>query len=124
MREFQHKKRLRRILYSKAAIIVLTFFLLVLANATWGVYKKQEASAANTVQAKNSLKKLKDRESVLTAELSRLDTEEGVEEEIRAKYGVSKPGEELLVIVDDKNASTTEKQPEQSWWNKFKGLFK
>ncbi len=124
MREFQDKKRLRKLLYSKLSVWALLIMILFFAHATWKVYQKSRASAAYTAQAEISLKKLKDRQNVLTSELSRLDTEEGVEEEIRAKYGVSKPGEEMVIIVDARAATSTKMQPEAGWWNKFKKLFK
>ncbi|MBX4198610.1 septum formation initiator family protein [Candidatus Parcubacteria bacterium] len=124
MREFQEKKRFKRILYSKGTIFVLVIAIVFFSRATWGVYKKEQESAANALQAENSLKRLEDRQKVLNDELTKLQTEEGVEEEIRSKYGVSKPGERVLIIVDDQKATTSLEVPKKGLWQKFKGLFK
>ncbi|MBA3550684.1 septum formation initiator family protein [Patescibacteria group bacterium] len=123
MREFQEKKKFKKILYSKGMVITLLILIIFFARATYGVYQKQEESSANTFRAAGELKRLVDRQTLLDSELARLSTDEGIEEEIRAKYGVSKPGEEVLIIVDPDKATTTEILEEESLWGKFKNLF-
>jgi cell division protein FtsB len=124
MREFQGRNKYKRILYSKGAAVVLGIFILLVSRATWGVYKKEQESAANTIRAQSELKKLQDRETLLDSELTRLQTDAGIEEEIRSKYSVSKPGENMIIIVDPAATSTAPVQPEESWWGKFKKWFK
>ncbi len=123
MREFQEKKKFKKILYSKGMVITLVVLIIFFARATYGVYKKQEESSANSYRAANELKRLVDRQTLLNSELARLSTNEGIEEEIRAKFGVSKPGEEVLIIVDPDKATTTEIIEEESLWGKFKNFF-
>jgi cell division protein FtsB len=123
MREFQAKKRARKILYSKGVIFAMLAITLFMLHATWNLFKKERESAANVVQANKELDKLESRQQVLDTEIKRLSTDEGVEEEIRSKFSVSKEGEHLLVIVD--NATSTEQtlvQP-KSWWEKLKSIF-
>jgi cell division protein FtsB len=123
MREFQEKKRFRRFLYSKGMVALLLIMAIFFGRATWNLYKKAHESAANASQAQNALKRLEDRQKVLNEEISRLKTDEGIEAEIRSKYGVSKPGEQVLIIVDDQKATTTEVREEEGWWQKFKEAF-
>ncbi len=124
MREFQDKKRYRKYIYSRTSLVLLGIAILFFANATWGVYKKSRESAANAFRAENELRRLTDRENLLHNELERLNTDEGIEAEIRSKYSVSKPGENVIVIIDkDKSTTTVEAIPE-GWWGKFKKLFK
>lgn len=124
MLEFQAKKRFRKLFFSKGVIAAMIILVVLLSRATWNVFKKEQASAANTVEAARELAKLQNRQGLLTSEIGRLSTDEGVEEEIRSKYSVIKPGENMLVIVD-KNATTSVPtvHPE-SWWSKFQNLFK
>jgi cell division protein FtsB len=124
MREYQEKKRYKKFLYSKTAVVILIILLILLIKATWGVYKKQEESAANAVQASHELEKLSQRQEVLNSELKRLQTDAGIEEEIRSKYSVSKPGEDLLIVVDGDKDKPMPEHPKESWWNKFKKFFK
>ncbi|MDQ3014243.1 MAG: septum formation initiator family protein [bacterium] len=123
MREFQEKKRFRRYLYSKGAVAILLVLVFFFGRASWGVYKKEQESGANAAQAQVSLKRLEDRQKILTDELNRLKTDEGIEEEIRSKFGVSKPGEQVVIIVEDKKATSTVPVPVPTWWEKVKGAF-
>jgi cell division protein FtsB len=123
MREFQEKGKYKRILYSKIVVIILAVLILFFAKATYGVYKKQLESKANALQAISELQKLQDREKLLNSELTRLSTHEGVEEEIRAKYGVSKPGEEMIIIVDNSKPTTTSTIEKKGFWNSIKNIF-
>jgi cell division protein FtsB len=124
MLEFQAKKKVRKIFFSKAVIVIMILIVMLMTRATWNVFQKEQVSAANTREAERGLIKLKDRQNLLTSEVSRLSTNEGIEEEIRSKYSVIKPGENMLVIIDQ-NASTTHAQAaRQSWWDSFKNLFK
>ena len=124
MREFQEKKRVKHILYSRTSVVILFFLILFFANAAWKVYEKERESAANAVRAQNELQRLKDREQVLTREIARLSTDQGIEEEIRSKYSVSKKGEQLLVIIDKEKATTTPEEAPQGWWQRFLSWFK
>ena len=124
MLEFQAKKRFRKVLFSKGVIIAIVILGAFMARATWNVYKKERASSANAFEAEKELNKLHDRQLLLNFEISRLSTDQGIEEEIRSKYSVIKPGENMLVIVDKDATSTTVIQPRETWWNKFQNLFK
>ncbi len=106
MREFQEKKRHRRILFSPLTVILLLFLIAFFSRAVWNVYQKAQLSAANAAAAYNELNKLQNRKKVLDTEVKRLQTNEGVEEEIRAKYSVAKPGEQIVVILNDKATET------------------
>ena len=70
------------------------------------------------------LQNIQDREVFLNSEINRLSTDEGVEEEIRSKYSVAKPGEELIVIVGTTSTTSATTTKGESLWNKFLGLFK
>jgi len=124
MKEFQQKKRWRWILNSKLIVAILIIATLFMARATYGLYKKERETSANVARAENQLKTLQNRDAVLSDSLERLHTEEGIEEEIRSKYSVSKPGEELIVIVNGTSTATTTEWKQEGWWGKFKQLFK
>jgi cell division protein FtsB len=124
MHEFQAKKKVRKVLYSKPVVAFMILILAFMAHATWSVYTKEQESAANAAQAARELDRMKEREATLHSEIARLSTDQGIEEEIRAKYSVSKPGEQVLVIVEEEKATTTEEIPQESWWTKFINFFK
>ena len=124
MREFQVRHKIRKILYSKTAAVVIVIMIAFAGHAAWGVLQKERESSANTLQATKELERLSGRSNLLQAEIGRLSTDSGIEEEIRTKYNVSKPGEHFFVIVDNNPTSTATSSPEQSWWKKVTGVFK
>ncbi|KKR52195.1 MAG: hypothetical protein UT90_C0023G0013 [Parcubacteria group bacterium GW2011_GWA1_40_21] len=127
MLEFQEKKKLRNILYSKITLIALFIILIFIARATLSVYHKQKTSKGNLNKAQEEIAELKKREKMLNYEIDRLKTDRGTEEEIRKKFMVGKAGEQVIVIVDDnktnKNNAAGDNE-EKSIWSKFLNLFK
>ena len=127
MLEFQEKKRLRSILYSKATLIALFVILIFIARATISVYYKQKASEGNLDKAKEEVAELEKREKMLNSQIDRLKTDKGAEEEIRKKFMVGKAGEEVIIIVDenktDKN-NIVGNNEEKSIWSKIIGFFR
>ncbi|OIO33099.1 MAG: hypothetical protein COZ49_01665 [Candidatus Yonathbacteria bacterium CG_4_10_14_3_um_filter_47_65] len=109
MREFQKKRRIREALYSWPVIILLAGIFLLLANATWGAYQKAHIAFVNKEKVSNELADLKEREGELTEKIGHLQSDFGIEAEIRERFGVAREGEEVVVIVpsvqDDRVAS-------------------
>ena len=124
MREFQDKKRLRNLLYSPLTLIILVILILFFIHATWNVYKKERDSAANALEAQQQLVRIQERNTVLTENIAKLSTDEGVEEEIRQQFGVAKPGEHMLIIVGPPGATTSAAATStRSWWQKVVSWF-
>jgi cell division protein FtsB len=126
MLDFQEKKRIRRAAYSWPTLIGLVAVLGLLVNATWGVYGKYLDTSRNEALAEKDEVTLRARAEALSANIARLSTEQGKEEEIRNKYGFTKPGEGVIVIVDEEASSTSTSTPESSWssfWEAVKGIF-
>lgn len=113
-------------IYSRPVLIVLLLILAWVLYGTWGIFQKERGSRANLVRVQNQLATLEARNRELSVDVARLSTEQGKEEEIRSKYEVSKPGEQLLVIVDKSTTATT--SPRQSGfgrlWSNFTSIFK
>src|SRR3989338_526258 len=127
MLEFQEKKKLRNILYSKITLIAIFVILVFVARATFSVYYKQKVSGENLSKAREEITELEKREKMLNSEIDRLKTDKGTEEEIRKKFMVGKAGEEVIVIVDDnktnKNGADASDE-KKSAWVRFLDLFR
>jgi cell division protein FtsB len=100
MLEFQERKKIRRILYSKWVFAALVIALVVLARAALGVYGKYNDSKENLRVASDDLNSLESRQSTLQSEIGKLSTERGMEEEIRDTFQVAKDGEQVAIIVE------------------------
>ncbi|HEY4518534.1 MAG TPA: hypothetical protein VJG48_02805 [Candidatus Paceibacterota bacterium] len=96
----------RKVLYSWPVLVVLVLVVLFLFRATWRVYvvwgRSREASLGASAKYQKDLKRSQDLEN----EVSRLETERGLEEELRRNFPIVKPGEEVVVILGSKATST------------------
>ena len=124
MMEFQEKRKIKRFLYSKVTVAILVILILFVLTEVWDVYKKQSITRDNLAKTAAIFEGLKDREKMLSSEIERLKTEGGTEAEIREKYGLVKPGEEVLVIVGDDTATDTVTSSPVSFWQKVFNWFK
>ncbi|OIP65380.1 hypothetical protein AUK15_01810 [Candidatus Nomurabacteria bacterium CG2_30_43_9] len=76
--------------------------LFFVGKGAWGIHQKAQIAISERNIAQRSLLELEARTVELQASLIRLKSDIGVEEEIRQKYSVVRPGEEVVVIVDDR----------------------
>jgi cell division protein FtsB len=104
MLEFQKKRKIRRILYSPLSLLVLAVIAVVFVKGAWNVYQKEAASGDYLAQAQAQFAKVNATDQDLSQSVAALQTQQGIEADIRQKFRVVKPGEQIAVIVDD-NAS-------------------
>lgn len=124
MRNFQQKKGWRDIFESWPVIIFLGVILLGFAWGVIGFMGKMSATSENRQVAMAKLAELESKKERLNTELAKLETESGVEANIREKFGLAKEGEGLIVVVEDKNKAEI-KEEHSNWFTSFfKNLFK
>lgn len=113
MLDFHEKRKLKSYVYSKPTIVVLLLFALLLSTAVYERYSREREMAEKRDALASELEHLQQQASVLDAEVNRLKSERGMEEEIRDRFDVSRPGEEIVIIVEDeeKNATVTSTSP-------------
>lgn len=123
MREFEQKKKLRKVLYSRTTIFILFLIVLFLAQATWKVYKKEKITRDNLNQVADEYKKLETRERAIKSSVDFLQTDKGVESEIRSKFRAVKPGEQVAIIINDEVKKEVSPPPPETFWMKVKKFF-
>lgn len=74
--------------------------------------------------SKHRVLSLRNREADLNERITKLDTEEGIEQEIRSKFSVIKDNENMVVIVPSKMVATTTVNKESGFWTKIISFFK
>lgn len=120
MLEFQEKRKVKKFIYSKLTLVILVIVIFFVLRGVWSVYQKEQYTRDNLNKTAQDLQGLKDREQMLSTEIDRLKTQSGTEAEIRDKYGLVKPGEEVIVIVDkNTDASNTDATSGDSFWQKM-----
>lgn len=117
MREFQQRRFINRLLRSKLMLVAGAALIVLLANGTFGVYGKYRESLTRRVAIERELALLKARADTLSHEVERLNTPQGVEEEIRRQFNMVKEGEEVAIIVDPPNSEPASKGNEDGWWH-------
>lgn len=125
MLPFQERKKFRKFLYSKANILVLLVLVVLAARGAWHMYEKAAIARAERAESLKALAEVEDRKAALETSLERLKSAQGVEEELRQKFTVARPGEEVVVVVDadakkGKNGSGAQ---EKSFWQRLASFF-
>ena len=99
------------------ALALLLIWLLVLL---FGIVGKEERARHAAGDAKAELTSLILREETLRENLEELQTERGQEASLRETYGVAKPGEEVIIVIEPGEGDRLGELP---WWRKFLGFF-
>lgn len=114
-------KRVSRKRASEYALAAsLAILVLWLTWLLFGIIRKEEIARHAVRDTRAELATLQKREDTLRQNLAELDTERGQEANVRAIYGVAKPGESVIIVVPPKVATST---PQLSWWRKLLGKF-
>lgn len=100
MREYQEKKKIRKVIYSKWVFFLLGLVLVFLVFSVVKVYLGGRGASAKREEINKNLEAAEKRKSELEAEIARLESASGAEEEIRKRFNVARPGEKVLVILD------------------------
>ena len=114
--DFHEKQRMRRWLYSKTTFVILAIAIVVAGIQVWDMYQKARLTKTQLAQTEEAYKKLQEREAFLSEETRGLSTEAGVEAKLRARFGVAKEGEEIVVILED--TQNDESVETFSWWQR------
>ena len=101
---------------SLAALFVITFFL---ARGTWRVVNKEWESSERSSALAEKAAILVLREQTLKENISRLQTEKGIKDEIKLRFNVIEEGEHVAVIVDKRRGSSTTENSTLSWYKRF-----
>ena len=111
--------------FSKAALVVLFIVVLFAGNAAWNMYQKYKESKDFKDRALAELQELEKREQNLTEDIEKLQTERGVEEELRKRFGIVKEGEEVVIVIDNPEDKVGERSvvKKESFLTKIFGIF-
>lgn len=107
MFDFHEKRKIRSVIYSKYSIGVIILVGLLISSS---MYERLtvEREMATKLEARNAeLVELKNRAATLEAKVDHLNDDRGIEEEIRGRFDVAKEGEQVVIILDDNEATAT-----------------
>lgn len=124
MLEFYKKRQFSRFFHSPFFLVPFALLLLWFMGGVWGVHTKEHETRAKRIESAAELEALEQRATALEAEIDKLSTPRGQEEEIRQKFEVAREGEEVIVILDPEEEEVVEEEVEEpSLWQKILNWF-
>ena len=103
--------------------MLLGVLALMFAYGVIGFMGKMKETSRNRKIAEEKVAELSKQKEKLSSDIGKLQTEEGVEENIREKFGLAKEGEEVIVVVEDKNQLETLPAEPSGFWAWLKSWF-
>ena len=119
MRELQRKQKVRRIIYSFPSLIVLLIITFFLAKGALGVIDKSLESYRRSKNLEEKAETLALREQKLKEGIARLETEEGIKDEIKERFSVTQEGEYVAILVDDRRLASSTDGEGLPWYKRF-----
>ncbi len=112
MFDFYEKRKLRNLLFTRVTAGILLVAAGLLFWSAYGRFTAEQETREKRAESFTELNRLKERAAALESKVERMESERGMEEEIREQFDVAKEGEQVVVIVDehdDRNASSEPK---------------
>lgn len=119
MQELKSRERMRRRMYSIPAIIFLAIFSVILAKGATKMILRDKESLQKVELLKGEVQASALRKEFLEKSIARLDTPEGVDQEIRAKFGVVLGDERVALIVEERQKASSTEGDKGAWYKKF-----
>lgn len=99
----------------------------LLAKGAFGIMTIERQNAGKVRDLEREAESLYDREQDLKTQNTLLQTEEGIIEEIKRKFNVTRSGESVAIIVDPKLEATSASSYGGNWlkslWSRFSSLW-
>lgn len=104
--------------YSPVIAVILIVFVIIAGLSVVRAFAKEREAAKLRNQYQSQWNALNQRETELTTQIQNLSTDRGIEAEIRERYRVSKPGEALVVVVN--NGENVPIAKKLTFWDKIR----
>jgi cell division protein FtsB len=123
MLKFYQQRSLRGWLHTRVFIGFLGLVCLFMATIVYERYSIEQEMIGRRVEAEDHLKQLESRRADLEKKVEYLSNDRGIEAEMRRNFDVARPGEQVVIILDDEKKDTIEPLPkttiEEAPWYKF-----
>jgi len=126
MKEFEQRQLFRKIFFSRFVFILFLCAVVFVCVSVFDIYQKSKRAVLKSEIVENELYDLQNRKETLEANINRLETNIGIETELRKKFQIKKPGEKFIVFVDEEKEEELEanKIQKESFFKKIWELLK
>src|SRR3989338_10957823 len=100
MQIFQNRNFIRRVMYSWPVVVLVFSAAVFVGQSALRSYLGAKHARSAYFEVKKEREDLAAQRADLEKRLNYLSTPYGLEKELRRKFGLVKPGEELMIIVD------------------------
>ena len=126
VKDERRKKRAREKLTRRVIIVALVVILVGVSRGTWNVFKKNQRANTSRAQQLRELEGLQERRDELAAQVSSLESDRGLEEELRTSFPVAADGEGVVVVteeVGEEEGEVVETRQSVGFFNRIKDFF-
>ena len=124
MRKYQKKSIYSKYLETWPSIFVLFLLVVMIGWGVAGLLGGLRETIKNKNIANAKVLELQERKTRLSYDIENLETDAGKEKIFRENYGLAKEGEELIIIVEDKNIDKNKEKEKKGIFGAFKNWFK
>lgn len=104
MRNFQQQQKgWKNIIQSKPFLTLFGIVILIFSWNVFGLWNKMQETRRNKKIIEDKLVALKQQKENISSEINSLNTMEGKEKFFRENLGLAKDGEDMTVVVEEKN---------------------
>ena len=108
MQVYQQKGDPVRLLWRRALLFLLTVLVMVGMSSVWRIHTRGEEAATLNQESQAQLADLKKRTDQLKVDIANLSTDRGKEAALRQQYQMGKPGEGVILIIEQKTHVASE----------------
>jgi cell division protein FtsB len=120
MQDFRKRRNMKaeilRVAMGSAGVVALAAVAFFGVRGAYNMYGKFVAASEARTSAQAQLASLQAQYNSVNTQVEELSSPEGVEAQVRERYGVAKPGEGEIDIVTEPPTTTPAQAPGQSWW--------
>lgn len=98
-----HTEETLRLFAAVCGTVLLAVAVFFAMRGTLSMYGKLSAASESSSAAERELQDLEARQTRIQADIERLSSSRGVEGELRQRYGLAKPGEGVIQVVESQS---------------------
>ena len=107
---------------STPVLVFLFIVLFFIMKGSFGVYQKYSLSKNRLENSQADLAVLEEKKENIENKIEKIQTDTGIEKEVRSKFDVAREGEKLIIIVEDE-VKVDEQEKETGFFTTIKGWF-
>lgn len=104
MKKLRKQHHRQAIMFSPVTVVLMAALVFFMVRATVRISGKYQTTRERENEQTALLAELRSQKASLAEKIDSLETEDGVEAALRQHFRIKKPGEELVVILDEEES--------------------